>query len=166
MKPAVKDEEIVLYPFNVVVNVLESGIEGTWEAFEEAFSNDETYTVKRVSETKFRIERRDETVLPVPLDCSYLSSENFTVEFLGKFENKADNSVLIKETFNPKEAVGIWIQRQPKKNKYASNEELINEYLQKQIREDLEEVELIISYNLVEDFNNYNEEQYEPESYS
>lgn len=166
MKPAVKDEEIVLYPFNVVVNVSESGIEGTWEAFEEAFSNDETYTVKRVSETKFRIERRDETVLPVPLDCSYLSSENFTVEFLGKFENKADNSVLIKETFNPKEAVGIWIQRQPKKNKYASNEELINEYLQKQIREDLEEVELIISYNLVEDFNNYNEEQYEPESYS
>ena len=163
---ASEGEEIALYPFNVVVEVLKTGIDGTWEAFEEAFSNDETYTVKRVSETKFRIERRDETVLPVSLDCSYLSSENFTVEFLGKFENKADNSVLIKETFNSKEAVGIWIQRQPKKNKYASNEELINEYLQKQIREDLEEVELIISYNLVEDFNNYNEEQYEPESYS
>lgn len=163
---ASEGEEIALYPFNVVVEVLKTGIEGTWEAFEEAFSNDETYMVKRITENKFRIERRDETVLPVPLDCSYLSSENFTVEFLGKFENKADNSVLIKETFNPKEAVGIWIQRQPKKNKYASNEELINEYLQKQIREDLEEVELIISYNLVEDFNNYNEEQYEPESYS
>lgn len=164
--PAVEGEEIILYPFNILINVLEGGIEGTWKSFEEAFSNDETYAVKRVTENRFRIERRDETTLLVPLDCSYIASDNFTAEFLGKFENKADNSVLIKEIFNPKEAVGIWIQRQPKKNKYASNEELINEYLQKQIREDLEKVELIISYNLVEDFNNYNEEQYEPESYS
>ena len=164
--PAVEGEEIILYPFNILINVLEGGIEGTWKSFEEAFSNDETYAVKRVTENRFRIERRDETTLLVPLNCSYIASDNFTAEFLGKFENKADNSVLIKEIFNPKEAVGIWIQRQPKKNKYASNEELINEYLQKQIREDLEKVELIISYNLVEDFNNYNEEQYEPESYS
>lgn len=164
--PAVEGEEIILYPFNILINVLEGGIEGTWKSFEEAFSNDETYAVKRVTENRFRIERRDETTLPVPLNCSYIASDNFTAEFLGKFENKVDNSVLIKEIFNPKEAVGIWIQRQPKKNKYASNEELINEYLQKQIREDLEKVELIISYNLVEDFNNYNEEQYEPESYS
>jgi len=164
--PAVEGEEIILYPFNILINVLEGGIEGTWKSFEEAFSNDETYAVKRVTENRFRIERRDETKLPVPLDCSYIASDNFTAEFLGKFENKADNSVLIKEIFNPKEAVGIWIQRQPKKNKYASNEELINEYLQKQIREDLEKVELIISYNLVENVNNYNEEQYQPESYS
>lgn len=164
--PAVEGEEIILYPFNILINVLEGGIEGTWKSFEEAFSNDETYAVKRVTENRFRIERRDETTLLVPLNCSYIASDNFTAEFLGKFENKVDNSVLIKEIFNPKEAVGIWIQRQPKKNKYASNEELINEYLQKQIREDLEKVELIISYNLVEDFNNYNEEQYEPESYS
>lgn len=164
--PAVKGEEIILYPFNILINILESGIEGTWKSFEEAFSNDETYAVKRITENRFRIERRDETTLLVPLNCSYIASDNFTAEFLGKFENKVDNSVLIKEIFNPKEAVGIWIQRQPKKNKYASNEELINEYLQKQIREDLEKVELIISYNLVEDFNNYNEEQYEPESYS
>lgn len=164
--PAVEGEEIILYPFNILINVLEGGIEGTWKSFEEAFSNDETYAVKRVTENRFRIERRDETTLLVPLNCSYIASDNFTAEFLGKFENKADNSVLIKEIFNPKEAVGIWIQRQPKKNKYASNEELINEYLQKQIREDLEKVELIISYNLVENVNNYNEEQYQPESYS
>lgn len=164
--PAVEGEEIILYPFNIVINVLESGIEGTWKSFEEAFSNDETYAVKRVTENRFRIERRDETTLPVPLNCSYIASDNFTAEFLGKFENKADNSVLIKEIFNPKEAVGIWIQRQPKKNKYVSNEELINDYLQKKVREDLEEIELIISYNLVENVNNYNEEQYQPESYS
>lgn len=147
--PAVEGEEIILYPFNIVINVLESGIEGTWKSFEEAFSNDETYAVKRVTENRFRIERRDETTLPTPLNCSYIASDNFTAEFLGKFENKADNSVLIKEIFNPKEAVGIWIQRQPKKNKYVSNEELINDYLQKKVREDLEEIELIISYNLI-----------------
>lgn len=51
-------EEIALYPFNVSFEVKETGIEGTWNAFEEAFSNDETYCVKRISETIFRIERR------------------------------------------------------------------------------------------------------------
>jgi len=162
---AVKGEEIVLYPFNVVVNVSESSMEGTWNAFEEAFSNDNTYTVKRVTENKFRIERRDETVLELPLECSYLSSETFSAEFLNKFENKADNSVLIKDILQPKEAIGIWIQRQIKKNGYTTDKELINDFLQKYVRDDLEEVELIISYNLVENVTNYNKE-YNPESYS
>jgi hypothetical protein len=162
---AIAGEEIVLYPFNVVVEVLESGMEGTWNAFEEAFSNNNTYTIKRVTENIFRIERQDETVLALPLDCSYLSSETFSAEFLGKFGNKADNSVLIKDILQPKQAIGIWIQRQIKKNRYATDEELINEFLQKYVRNDSEEVELIISYNLVEDETKYNQE-YQPESYS
>lgn len=143
-------EEIALYPFNVSFEVRETGIEGTWEAFEEAFSNDETYTVKRISETIFRIERRDETVLETPLDCSYITTEGFTAEFLGKLSNKADNSVIIKEELKPKEAVGIWLQRIVKKNNYPTNEQLIKEYKDKFVRENVEGVEMIISYNLME----------------
>ena len=143
-------EEIALFPFNVSFEVKETGIEGTWLAFEEAFSNDETYTVKRISETIFRIERRDETVLETPLECSYITTEGFTAEFLGKLSNKADNGVIIKEELKPKEAVGIWIQRIIKKNHYPTNEELLKEYKDKYIRETVEDVEMILSYNLVE----------------
>lgn len=149
--PAIAGEEIAVYPFNVVVNVIEGGIEGTWNAFLEAFSNDDTYSISRVTETRFRIERQDETVLSEPLDCSYITTENFRGVFSGQFANKADNSVLIKETLASKEAIGIWIQRQIKNNKYANNEQLINEFKQKFIRKYVEEVELIISYNLVEE---------------
>lgn len=74
-------EEIALFPFNVSFEVKETGIEGTWLAFEEAFSNDETYTVKRISETIFRIERRDETVLETPLECSYITTEGLRLNF-------------------------------------------------------------------------------------
>lgn len=143
-------EEIALYPFNISFEIKETGIEGTWLAFEEAFSNDETYTVKRISETIFRIERRDETVLETPLECSYITTEGFTAEFLGKLSNKADNGVIIKEELKPKEAVGIWIQRIIKKNHYPTNEDLLKEYKDKYIRETVEEVEVILSYNLVE----------------
>lgn len=147
---ASEGEEIALYPFNVSFEVKETGIEGTWNAFEEAFSNDETYCVKRISETIFRIERRDETVLEEPLNCSYITTEGFQAEFLGQLKNKADNSVIIKNSLKPKEAVGIWVQRIIKKNHYPSNEELLKEYKDKYIRETVEEVEVIISYNLVE----------------
>ena len=157
-------EEIALFPFNVSFEVKETGIEGTWLAFEEAFSNDETYTVKRISEKIFRIERRDETVLETPLECSYITTEGFAAKFLGKLSNKADNGVIIKNELKPKEAVGIWIQRIIKKNHYPTNEELLKEYKDKYVRETVEEVELVLSYNLV-DVKNYQETDYN-EDYS
>lgn len=163
--PAVVGEEIILYPFNVVINVLEDGIEGTWKSFEEAFSNDETYTVKRISETIFRIERRDETVLESPIQCSYITTEGFTATFLGDLKNKADNTVLISNDFQPKQAIGIWIQRVMKKTQYPSNDELLQEFKDKYIRATIEEVEMIISYNLADEQPNYQEAQYD-EQYS
>ena len=162
---ASEGEEIALYPFNIVVEVLKTGIEGTWEAFEEAFSNDETYTVKRITENKFRIERRDETVLESPVQCSYITTEGFTANFLGDLKNKADNTVLISNDFQPKQAIGIWIQRVMKKTQYPSNDELLQEFKDKYIRATIEEVELIISYNLADEQPNYQEAQYN-EQYS
>lgn len=162
---ASEGEEIALYPFNVVVEVLKTGIEGTWEAFEGAFSNDETYTVKRITETKFRIERRDETVLESTIQCSYITTEGFTATFLGDLKNKADNTVLISDDFQPKQAIGIWIQRVMKKTQYPSNDELLQEFKDKYIRATIEEVEMIISYNLSDEQPNYQEAQYD-EQYS
>lgn len=147
---ASEGEEIMLYPFNVSLEVKETGIEGTWNAFEEAFSNDETYKAIRISENVFRIERRDETVIEEPISCSYISTDSFQAEFLGKFENKDDNSVIISDELKPNEAIGLWIQRTIKKNKYPSNEELLKEYKEKYIHETIEEIEVVISYNLDE----------------
>lgn len=150
-QPAAEGEEIALYPFNVVISVKEGGIEGTWNAFAEAFSNDETYDVKRISEKIFRIEMRDETILDTPLECSYISAEGFTAEFLGDFKNKEANSVLLTDHLEPKQAIGLWLQRIIKKNEYKTNEQLLKEYKEKFVLDTLEEVEMIISYNFVEE---------------
>lgn len=150
-QPAAEGEEIALYPFNVVISVKEGGIEGTWNAFAEAFSNDETYDVKRISEKVFRIEMRDETILDAPLECSYISTEGFTAEFLGDFKNKEANSVLLTDHLEPKQAIGLWLQRIIKKNEYKTNEQLLKEYKEKFVLDTLEEVEMIISYNFVEE---------------
>lgn len=150
INPASEGEEIALYPFGISFEVQETGFEGTWKAFEEAFSNDETYKVRRISEKIFRIERRDETVLPDPLKCSYITTEGFSAKFLSDFYNKLDNSVIIKENMQPNEAVGLWLQRKIKKDRYLSNLELLEAYKQKFVLPTLEEVEIVISYNVVE----------------
>lgn len=166
--PASAGEEIALYPFNVVVGVEESGIEGTWNAFENAFSNDETYDVVRISENRFRVLRKDESVLPEPLTCSYVSTESFSCNFLGKFTNGAVGEVTIIDEdsqLNPGEAIGLWIQRDLKKYKYPTNQQLIEDYKNKVIKETIETAELVISYNIINAEDNYSDD-YNQEAYS
>ena len=166
--PASVGEEIALYPFNVVVGVEEIGIEGTWNAFENAFSNDETYDVVRISENRFRVLRKDESVLPEPLTCSYVSTEGFSCDFVGKFANGAVGEVTIIDEdsqLNPGEAIGLWIQRDLKKYKYPTNQQLIEDYKNKVIKETIETAELVISYNILNSENNYSDD-YNKESYS
>ena len=123
-----KDEEIALYPFGISFVVQEEGWEGTWKAFEKAFSNDETYEIRRISKKKYRIGRRDDTLLETPLKCFYITTEGFKAEFLGELSNKADNTVLISEQLEPKEAIGLWIQRDIKDSSVPSNEQLLEDY--------------------------------------
>lgn len=166
--PASVGEEIALYPFNVVAGVEESGIEGTWNAFENAFSNDETYNVVRISENRFRVLRKDDSVLPEPLTCSYVSTEGFSCNFLGKFTNGAVGEVTIIDEdskLNPGEAIGLWIQRDLKKYKYPTNQQLIEDYKNKVIKETIETAELVISYNLINAEDNYSDD-YNQEAYS
>lgn len=144
-----KDEEIALYPFGISFVVQEEGWEGTWKAFEEAFSNDETYEIRRISERTYSIGRRDDTLLETPLKCFYITTEGFKAEFLGELSNKADNTVLISEQLEPKEAIGLWIQRDIK-DSVPNNEQLLEDYKHHVIKETVEDVEIVISYDLVE----------------
>lgn len=167
--PASIGEEIALYPFNVVVEVEESGIEGTWNAFENAFSNNETYDVIRISENRFRILRKDESLLLEPLTCSYITTAGFSCNFLGKFTNNGvvgEVTIIDEDSkLNPGEAVGLWIQRDLKKYKYPTNQQLIEDYKNKVIKETIETAEIVISYNLINAEDNYSND-YNQEAYS
>ena len=149
---AAKDEELALYPFGIFFVVKEEGWEGTWKAFEEAFSNDETYRVKRLNETRFRIERRDDTKVSEPFSCSILATENAELLFLDDFKNIKDNEVLITEQLKPCDGIGIWIQREISNFVERSNKDLLKDYDEKRELEKVENVELVIDYELDYDF--------------
>lgn len=142
------EEEIALLPFGINLTVKKNGWDGTWEAFEEAFSNDENYCIRRLSERVYRISRRDEKVIEHQLKCSYVSTEGFRAEFLGEFGNKINNTVLISDKIEPNEAVGLWIQRYIKRSEYPTNEEILEDYKKHVVTENIEEVEIILSYDL------------------
>lgn len=148
--PASIGEEIALFPFGISFEVQKSGIEGTWEAFEEAFYNDETYDVKRLSRNVFRIIRRDETVVEPPEKCYYVTTSGFAATFLGDLKNAKTGSVLIKELMQPGEAFGLWIQRSIRPNRYPSNERLIENFKNGVIIPSEEEVDMVIDYKISE----------------
>ena len=159
--PANAGEEIALFPFNVSFEVEDGGLEGTWAAIEGAFSNDETYEAIRITETRIRLVRRDETTLDVSLPCSYVSTGGFQADFLGELKNGKDNTVTLKEgQLNPGSAIGIWIQRSIGKSGYTSDKKLVERYKNKYLEGKVENIELVISYNLVD---NYDKEHYEEE---
>lgn len=144
-------EEIALFPFGVTFIVEEEGWEGTWRAFEEAFSNDETYGIRRISERVFRIGRRDDTVLEEPLKCSYVTTEGFSAEFLGELSNASDNTVLISDRIESGGAVGLWIQRYIKQSNYPTNEQLLEDFKHKVVKEEVERIEVVLSYDIAEE---------------
>ena len=143
--PAISGEELYLSPFDVNIDVTESGIDGTIDAILSEFSKNETYNAKRLSEKVIRIERKDELVV-TPVDCSFIASEDCELVFFSKYENAINNTAVLKSLLKPGEAIGIWIQRIIKNVNYQSNEQLIKDYNEKKLIEELEEVELIIEY--------------------
>ena len=166
--PASAGEEIALYPFNVSFEVSEGGIEGTWNAFENAFSNDSDYDVERISEKVFRVARRDESVIDEPLTCSYITTAGFSANFKGKFQNGAVGEVTLIDSESqlaPESGIGLWIQRDLKSYKYPTNEKLIEDFKNKVENKDVETAEIVISYNLVEPQENYSED-YNQKDYS
>ena len=146
LNPGTIGEEIILYPFNVRIEILKEGIDGNWESFMYGFSNNETYQIKRIAENIFRIERKDEKVLTEAIQCSYICSENFTANF-SKLENKTSNEVLISEKLIPNQAIGLWIKREIKDDSFSSNEKLFENYKNKYIDNKVEQIEICITYS-------------------
>ena len=151
LTPAESGDTITLSPFGVTVTVSEDGIEGTWSAFEEEFENNDTYEVKRISENVFRITRRDTTVVTATT-CTYTTTGTFNGTFLSQYQNGETGSVTLIDSDSSLAAgaaIGLWIQRTIKPNKYLSNEKLLEDYKNHVIMPTLEEIGLDISYSLV-----------------
>lgn len=151
VKSAVPGESISFEPFGVIADVETGGYEGTWEAINKAFYNDEIYCVKRLTETKFRIERRDDAKVSEPFPCSILATENAELLFSGNFSNIKDNEVLITEQLKPCEGIGIWIQREVSNFIERSSDDLIKDYDEKKELDKIENVEIVIDYELAYD---------------
>lgn len=167
LNPANVGEEIALYPFNISLTVREAGIEGTWNALENAFSNDATYEITRLSERRFRLAVRDERVLDEPLKCSYLATGGFTATFEGELSNGVTNEVVLVDdgvALEPNGGIGLWLSRDLKSYKYPTNEQLVEDFKNKMERAEVETAEIVISYNLV-NVENYSED-YNKENYS
>lgn len=142
-------EEIMLYPFNIPVEIEECGWDGTWEAFEKAFESSDEYTIERLAERKYRISRRDNAVWEEGQECSYITTEGFSAKFNGLLQNQgADNTVLIAEDLAPEGAIGLWIQRQVKSTSQKSNKQLIKDYKERVIPETVEKIEMVIDYEI------------------
>lgn len=144
------DEVFTLQPFNVECTIKEvvdsvSEFDKVWEAVEKGFENNSDYTVKRLANNKFRIERIDETV--ESFSCSLETLGGLQLSFEKQFENEVNKTqILIEEGFAKDEALCIWIQRTVKKQKPKSNKQMIIDYDNKEIVQKIETVELFIDY--------------------
>lgn len=168
LKPAGRGEEIALFPFGVTIEVHEEGMERTWNAFDEAFMNDPTYGIQRVSESVFRISRRDEEVIE-PTECSYIATAGFSARFDGEMRNGTTNEVVLVENgieLAPNSGIGLWIQRDLKNYRYPSNMQLIEEFKKKVVHEEEETAEIVIDYDLVPvEQDHYSDSAYNQEDY-
>lgn len=147
--PGVQDEVINFDPFDVDATLLGSGIEATWEAIKTAFSASENYSVRRITEKTFVIESKHETDVVEPVDCECLCSDEAVITFKGQYGNEVDNTAYLIDAMQPGYAIGLWIQREIGETAQRSNEQMVQDYDDKKILETLEEVSLLINYNLV-----------------
>ena len=58
--------------------------------------------------------------------------------------------MLLVDKLEPGQAIGIWLQREISEVVEKSNEELLKDYDEKRKIDTLEEIDLVINYNIVE----------------
>ena len=117
-----------------------------------------------VSEKVFRIERKDyEAIDPFPVSVMAEEDGKIRLEFDGEFRNAINNTLLVAETLQPDDCIGLWIKRTIKETAHKTCEQLFKEYDEKVKEETLERISIIVNYNLVdtrEYSDEYNEQDY------
>jgi hypothetical protein len=147
LQPASPNEDIMLYPFNVLVETGEDcrDINDTYRYFKMAFEYNDEYAVSRVSETVFRITRQNNTIMNQ--ECRYLASGGFNAQFKSNIKNGVTKSVTLIQELKSGDGIGLWIRRRLNTYKFVSNEQLVRQYLEKYIPSQVEQVELFVSFS-------------------
>lgn len=149
IKLPIKDEEVHFSPFEVTVQFTESTYDAVINDIIKEFNKTNVYKVKRLSEKVFRIERNDDTTIAELIQCSYISSDDAEFKFLDFFRNDANKEVFLVENLEPNQGIGLWIQREVLDDNEKTNIDLINDYNKKITKEIVEEIELVINYNVI-----------------
>ena len=165
ISPAAVGEEFVLEPFNILVKSPKTAdYKGTFDAVAEAFADSSVWQVVYVSEKVFRIERKDyEAIDPFPVSVMAEEDGRIRLEFDGDFRNAINNTLLLAETMDTDQCVGLWIKRTIKETAHKTCDQLFEEYDAKVKEETLERISLVVNYNLVdtrEYSDEYNEQEY------
>ena len=144
----ISGEEVYFSPFDVSVTFTKPNYDDVISDIIKAFCNTEDYRVKRINEKTFRIFRTDDKMIEEPFVCSYMSSENAKFNFSGLFDNYCKQEVIISDIIEPNRGIGLWLQREILDNNEKSNEEMIDDYNNKVVKDTTEEVELVINYEI------------------
>ena len=149
-QPGVAGEEIVFLDFDVTAEIAEGTLEGTWNAIKKAFAASRDYEVKRLTAKTFRIVSKDDNVVSEPFVPEVVASDSAVLTFSGEFRNEKNNEQFVTETLEPNQAIGIWLQRDISNYEAPTNEQIVKDYDEGKVSDKLEEVALIINYDIDE----------------
>lgn len=149
-------EEIHIEPFDKFITISEATYDGFYESVERAFKDDLEYKVRRLSERVFRIEKMAETDT-APLECSFLTDGTASISFDDLFKVRKNNTAFLTNLLRPGQAIGIWLKREISNIKNETNEELIENFNNKHILDNIEEVNLVIEYDIVDSEDSFDD---------
>ena len=147
VNPAIAGEVISIQPLDINITIDEGGLDGTMNSIIRALADDSIYGARKLSNKKFELFSKEDSVVAEPIECLAICSENAELSFEGLYCNEKDNTSLISNELKPGEAVGLWLQREIVPRHY-SDEELVKMSDDGVVFETEENVELLITYDL------------------
>ena len=145
--PAVSGEVISIQPFDINVEVESGGMEGTMDALVRALSSNLLYGIRKLSNTRFELFSKEDTLVDEPITCIAVGTEGVEINFLGEYKNGKNNTALVADTIVTGQAIGIWLQREIVPAKF-SNEEIVKMHHDGVVVEQEEDVEFLITYDI------------------
>lgn len=157
------EDQFLITPLGITIDVTDKGgAKGFWNGLVNACRATSEYEAEKVSERRFRIAYKDETVVNIPAVCRCIKDSVADLTFLTKFENGATGSVLLVdgEAQSPEQiasgnGIGLWLQREISVNwEPPTDEELIEMKKHNVILPKSETAEIVITYDEVEIVSN------------